>query len=309
MPVPGWLFIVTAALYGACLGSFGNVCIYRLPRRCLSIVRPGSRCPKCSRPIRWHENLPILSYLFLGGRCRGCGSSISLRYPLVELASALLFAITAYVLVRRSGPMIAPGEILPVLTAHCLFVWVLLVASVIDLDFRIIPDELTKPGMWIGPALSFLIPVLHAGDLPTWPLRGCFGIAGGEWAPHVQAAVGSLEGLATGAGLVYGIGLAGTWIFRKEAMGFGDVKYMGFIGAILGWKLVIVVFFLGCLYGSIAGIGIYLVTKSHYLAFGPYLSLGALTALWLRPEALWLMRDYVAILTAIVTGEPLPMGR
>ncbi|MBI3097785.1 MAG: prepilin peptidase [Planctomycetes bacterium] len=305
MYVPSWFVIVSAALFGFVFGSFGNVCIYRLPRRCLSIVRPRSRCPGCGREIAWFDNVPVLSYLALGGRCRGCAAPISLRYPLVESACALLFAITAFSLVRADfgiTDLIARG---PVLAVYLLIAWVLLVASVIDLDFRIIPDELTKPGMWLGPFISALFPALHSGDLPLWPaaIPGLRALSA-PWAIHVQGFAAGLTGLAVGAGLVYGVGVVGKVIFRKEAMGFGDVKYMGMLGALLGWKLILVVFFLGCLYGSVVGIGIFLITKSHYLAFGPYLSLGALTVIWLREALLPWVREFAAVLWAILTMRP-----
>lgn len=305
--VPSWFVIVSAALFGSLFGSFGNVCIYRLPRQCLSIVRPRSRCPRCGREIAWYDNIPVLSYVALGGRCRGCAEPISLRYPLIEMACALLFVITAFALVRGDRGLTDLAVSGPVLVVQALVAWVLLVSSAIDLDFRIIPDELTKPGMWLGPIASCAFPALHLNDLPQWPLALLGSdVAYSAWAPHVQGLAAGLVGLAVGAGLVYGVGVVGTVVFRKDAMGFGDVKYMAMLGSVLGWKLVVVVFFLGCLYGSMVGIGIFLVTKSHYLAFGPYLSLGALTVMWLRPIILPEVKYFMAMLWAILMGQPLP---
>ncbi|MBI3319546.1 MAG: prepilin peptidase, partial [Candidatus Omnitrophica bacterium] len=135
---------------GAFVGSFLNVCIYRMPRG-QSIVAPRSRCPQCEHPIAWYENIPLISYLILGGRCRHCRGTIHWRYPIVEAVSGL----ATVVIVQRFG-------VHPVGIIYLVFVWALIVVSLIDLEHRIIPDEISVYGRWIGLAVSFLIPVLHA---------------------------------------------------------------------------------------------------------------------------------------------------
>lgn len=253
---------------GACLGSFLNVCIYRMPRE-LSIVRPGSRCPHCEHPIAWSENIPLLSFLFLRGACRHCSRQIAWRYPLVELLTGV-----ATIAVLRHFGMGVIGLV------HLAFVCALIAASFIDLDFQIIPDEISLGGLVIGVVLSVLVPSLHGT-----PSR-------------LLALEYSGVGLLVGGGLLYLTGLMGEVIFRKESMGGGDVKLLAMAGSILGWKLVTVTFFLAPLLALIPGMVVLLVKRSHVIPYGPFLSLGLIASLFFGSDLLRLsgVEEMVSVL-------------
>ncbi len=230
------LFLGYAALWGAVVGSFLNVCIARLPEG-ESVVRPRSRCPSCGRPIPWYENLPILSWLFLRGRCRGCGERISWTYPAVEVASLLIWAGMAVLY----GP-----------TWHALqgaiLLSLLLAIAVTDARHYLIPDPLSLGGLVAGLALS--------------PLPG---------APTIGSA---FLGAAVGFAVLFGVAWLGERIFKKEAMGGGDIKMMAMIGAFLGPVGAMLTIFLGALTGSVIFGPISLKT-GKLVPFGVFLALGA----------------------------------
>ncbi|MBI4687137.1 MAG: prepilin peptidase [Nitrospirae bacterium] len=242
-------------IFGAIIGSFLNVCIYRMPKG-LSIVRPSSSCPSCGNPIRFYDNIPIISYLFLGGRCRRCGAMISLKYPAVELLNAVLY-MTVF---QRFGAYFS----WPVFV-YFLFVSSLIVITFIDFQYQIIPDSITLPGIIIGLALGSTI-------LPDpFNSTGLLGLKA------------SLTGVALGGGLFYLIAVVGTAVFKKEAMGGGDIKMMAMVGGILGWKGVLLTTFFGSLFGSIVGIAIISIKGREWgskIPFGPYLALGSLLSLF-----------------------------
>lgn len=220
-----WFFPIAAAVFGACIGSFLNVVILRLPRE-ESIVTPGSRCA-CGTPIRWQDNLPVLSWLLLRGRARCCGRSFSFRYPFVELLTAALFAICWL----RFPPAVA--------FAGWLLLSCLIAATFIDLDHFIIPDSFTI-GLGIGGLLvSALIPALHGHGTAPAPLG------------HLRSIADSLQGLLIGSGLVLWIGLIAETLLRREAMGFGDVKFVGAIGAFCGWQGAVFAVFGGAAVGTV----------------------------------------------------------
>jgi leader peptidase (prepilin peptidase)/N-methyltransferase len=218
-----WFFAVLAGIFGAMTGSFLNVCIYRIPAG-RSIVFPGSTCA-CGRPIPFYHNIPILSWLILRGKASCCGAPFSVRYPAIELLTALLFfwAWTIY------PPVVA--------LAGMLFIAFLICATFIDLDHMIIPDRFSIGGMVLGVLLSFSIPALHQVEgLPV--------------VAHIQSGVTAIVGALVGAGLVYWIAVLGEIVFRKPAMGEGDVKFVGFIGAFCGWQGALFAMFGGALIGS-----------------------------------------------------------
>lgn len=237
-------------MVGTMWGSFLNVCIFRLPRE-ESIVRPRSHCPGCQHPIAWYDNIPLLSLLLLGGRCRHCQASISWRYPVVE---ALTGALTVAVL-HRFG--ITPAGFI-----YVAFVYALLVASFVDLEFQIIPDEISLGGLAVGVALSVLVPSLHGTT------------------SRLIALERSVIGLLVGGALLYGTGFLGELLFRKEAMGGGDVKLLAMAGSLLGWKTVTVCFFVSPVLALIPGVFVLLVKRSHVIPYGPFLSLGLVVALF-----------------------------
>lgn len=235
--IPSLALIV--AVIGLFIGSFLNVCIHRIPRD-ESIVFPSSRCPGCGGKIRPWDNIPVLSYLVLRGRCRSCREKISIRYPLVETLSALI----ALAMLYRFG-----------LTASfaIYYAWacVLLVITFIDLDFQIIPDRLSLGGIFAGLVLVPWLPV-------SYP----------------QA----LIGLGLGAGLLIAVIYGYYFLTRKEGMGGGDVKLLGMIGVFTGWQGVLFTIFIGSLLGSLVGIPWVLSQKKSMQAaipFGPFLALGA----------------------------------
>lgn len=284
------LLQVFAALFGLVVGSFLNVCIFRLPRHCMSVVRPRSRCPRCLRTIPWYDNIPVLSWVALRGRCRGCRAPISPRYAAVELLTGALFAWAA---ARQLwGPNDPGAREAAVFLVHAWFLGSMVVCAFIDVDFRILPDEVTLPGVVLGLAVSAAFPFLHEGGLP--------GAIGNR---HLAGLAVSALGAVVGGGTLWGVGVVGKLVFRKEAMGFGDVKYMAMIGSVLGWKGVLLTFVLACLFGSLVGVGKFVaVRRMGYVPFGPFLSAGALVML-LAPE--WVDRALRAYLE-FLRGPALP---
>lgn len=270
---------IILGVFGAAVGSFLNVVIYRLPRDGLSVRKPArSFCPNCKRQIRWYENLPIFSWLLLGARCPGCKQPIPVRYVLVEVLTAFLFAAYTHLWYQRMG---SGGEDYVVLVTHLALIAVCVAVTYIDIDFKIIPNEITWPGMALGVILSLVVPLLHR---QSW----LFVRATSDWEMerHLAGLLASGAGLVTGVGVVWLVGFLGAMAFRKEAMGLGDVKYLGLVGALLGFDGVLLVFFLGCFTGAVGGIIHRMLTGDRYIAFGPYLSLGVVLTLFFRAEIL-----------------------
>lgn len=240
-------FLVGAAfLYGLLFGSFANVCIYRLPRD-RSVIWPRSACPGCGRPIRWFDNVPVLSWILLLGRCRDCRSPISPRYPLVETTVGAIFALAV---ARHPGQWVEAG-------AEALFGWILVVLVFTDFDLQILPDQLTLGGIVAGLAL--------APWRTTVDLRG--------------AAIGA----AAGGGVLLAIASLYSFVRKREGMGLGDVKMLAAIGAFLGWKGVVVAMALGGVAGSMVGVLLVLrglSLRDTKIPFGVFLGLGALAALY-----------------------------
>jgi len=237
-------------IFGAIVGSFLNVCIYRLPKG-ESIVSPASHCPKCKKPIFWYDNVPILSYIMLKGRCRFCKMPINPGYIIVEVITAVL-AVALYTAFGL-GPKFA---------AYSFLSAGLIVATFADLEIREIPDEVSLGGLVLGLILAAIFP-------------GTLGAASWD-----KALIGSALGALAGGGSIYLMGFFGEMVFRKEAMGGGDVKLMAMIGAFLGWKLALVTFFIAPLYGSIVGLILKAKDGRDVIPYGPYLSLAAITSIF-----------------------------
>lgn len=261
MPDPFLVLIACfVGLFGACAGSFLNVCIYRIPRD-ESVVHPRSHCPHCNTLIPWHLNLPVLSWILLRGRCRFCRGSISPRYILVELLTAVLFL--AILFQQAEYPRLLAMQTIEdwrLVPVYILFVGGLILGTFVDFEHMIIPDSVTLGGIVAGLVLSPLVPSMH-----------------GETVWH-QGLLRSVIGAGAGFGLLLLIAFVGEKVFKKEAMGFGDVKLMGAVGAFLGWKAVIFTMVGASLVGSLVGISLILAGKSHMqsrLPFGPYLALAA----------------------------------
>lgn len=234
-------FSAFAFIFGAVVGSFLNVCICRLPAD-ESVVSPPSHCPHCQYRIRWFDNIPIVSYVLLKGRCRGCQARISLQYPLVELLNGLL----CLALFTRFGLTLAFGVLF-------LFCSALVVITFIDLEHQIIPDEISLPGIVVGFLLSFVI-------------------SGHGW-------LNSLLGILLGGGSLLLVAYTYQRLTGKEGMGGGDIKLLAMMGAFLGWKSIPFIIFASSLVGSFVGITLMLVQKKDSklaIPFGPYLAFGAL---------------------------------
>jgi leader peptidase (prepilin peptidase)/N-methyltransferase len=230
-----WAFGVFLFALGLCLGSFLNVCIHRLPAG-KSLVWPGSHCPKCVAPIAWYDNLPVISYFVLGGRCRTCGAAFSARYMAVELVTGLLLFgyWIAYFKLGVRGGADHPG----VYGVHMVLVAALLVCAVIDLERKEIYTSVTQTALVIGIVGSFLWPRVQELGFPSRELPAVTG-----WWTRTDAAALALVGAAVGAGIVYVTKVVATRAFKKEAMGLGDVYLMAAVGAVLGWVGAVLVFF------------------------------------------------------------------
>ncbi|MFZ5776297.1 MAG: prepilin peptidase [Thermodesulfobacteriota bacterium] len=256
MPDP--MLATFAFALGAVVGSFLNVVILRLPAE-ISIVFPASRCPACQTPIRWHDNLPILGFLMLRGRCRHCRERISWQYPLVEAAMGLL----TVALLRHFGLSLA----LPI---YFLFCAALLAVIFIDLRHQIIPDVISLPGILIGLAASFINPLVSWQD----------------------AALGVLAG----GGSFYLIALGYYLITKQEGMGGGDIKLLAMIGAFLGWRAVPFVVFGSALMGTVVGVGAMLKQGKGgktVIPYGPFLAVAAMGYLFFEHEILLAFSRYV----------------
>jgi len=268
--IPPVLIYIISGVFGAIIGSFLNVVIHRVPRE-ESIVFPNSRCPSCGATIAFYDNIPVLSYVVLGGRCRGCSIRISPRYPAVELLTAVLFVVVTW----HDGISVA-------LPFDLIFMTAIVALVFIDAEHMILPDVITYPGMAFAVAARIAIPLLtktpHFDDVPSLMQGTLAGVP--IW---VVSLVGAVIGALIGGGSLWLMG----WTWEKlrgiEAMGLGDVKMMFMVGAYLGWRLTILTIFVGVLSGSL--IGIVLMARQRerdmqmLLPFGVFLGLGSIAAL------------------------------
>ncbi|MGH9508792.1 MAG: prepilin peptidase [Terriglobales bacterium] len=239
------LLPVAIFLFGLAFGSFLNVCIYRLPRG-LSVVSPRSACPACNQPIRPLDNIPVLSWTLLGGRCRNCKTRISPRYAVVELLTGLLFLFCFATF----------GLTLPALK-YGMFGFLLLGLIFTDAETKLLPDKLTLPGMFLGFAFSLLVPV---EDLASLLLSGLVRLpVSSDLAARFYSLADSLLGAAIGASFIYGAGYLYLRVRGVEGMGFGDVKLMGLIGAFLGPRLTVLTLFAASMAGAIFGVSTVMV--------------------------------------------------
>jgi len=260
--LPNWgnspVLVAYAGVIGAAIGSFLNVCILRWgaePKQ--SVVRPPSRCPKCGSGLRWFDNVPIVSWLVLRARCRGCGAPISPMYPLVELATALVWAF----MVWRFGFGLDALR-------GAVFATILFGIAMTDARAYIIPDEFSLGGLALGILFALL-----AGR---------------------QALGTALLGAAVGFGLLWLVAVAGEWIFKQEAMGGGDIKMMAMVGAFLGWQGTLLTVFLGALIGSLIFVPLSLMGHKRLVPFGIFLAVGAAATYMVGPAVLDWYAGYVA---------------
>lgn len=250
--------VLLAFALGLLFGSFLNVCIARLPKD-ESIVFPPSRCPRCLAPIKPWDNIPVLSYMLLRGRCRSCQEPISAKYPFVELLTGV---VTAAFVARWWG---SPGW----LAVSLLACYVLIVVSVIDFETMLISDAFSLALFVLGVGGSFFNPYFEGG-----------------WAVRLGH---SALGAAAGAGFIWGLALLGKKIYKKDAVGEGDIFLMGGIGALCGWQGVFTAIVMASFFGSVYGVGMLLLKRAgrmSHMPFGPFLALGAAINLYrlIRPE-------------------------
>jgi leader peptidase (prepilin peptidase)/N-methyltransferase len=252
-PEPPWLLPAFAALFGLLWGSFLNVVIHRLPAR-LSLVSPRSRCPSCEKPVAAYDNIPVVSYVLLAGRCRHCKTGISLRYPFVEAsvgASSLLSLL-------RHGPSLEYA-------AELAFVAAMVALVFIDFDHQILPNSITLPGTGVALALAGPRPAISFPD--------------------------ALLGALLGAGLLFLVAEVYFRLRKLEGLGMGDVKMMGMVGAFLGWRGVLLTLFLGSLSGTLVGLAVIAASKGDMktkLPFGTFLGMGAVATVYVgKPLIDW----------------------
>lgn len=275
-----WIFTV-----GTVVGSFVNVCIYRIPWQ-KSVIWPASHCPRCLAAIPARDNIPILGWLWLRGKCRACAAPISARYPLIEALVGLLFVALYYTDVVASPYGLLDTAHFLRLGYHAILVTLLVAATFIDYDLFVIPDAVTVPGITLGLLLGTLDPTIR-------PEPGTMNTAlAGLWF--------GVKGVLVGGGLIWAIRIIFGLILRREAMGFGDVTLMAMIGAFLGWQPIVPTLFLGSLVGLIhAGLKFVRIVKKwvtraqlsstdREVPLGPYLSVAALILLlswpWVWPR-------------------------
>jgi leader peptidase (prepilin peptidase)/N-methyltransferase len=247
--------LAAAAALGAVIGSFLNVCIYRLPLQ-KSIVWPSSACPQCGRELSWYENVPVVSYLVLRARCRTCRAPIRIRYPFVEALTSAMFVLAWW--------YYGPG---PLLASRLVFGCALIVLFAIDLEHQLLPNVITVPGIVVGFVFSFFTE-------PGW--------------------TASLLGILVGGGVLYAVAEGYYRIRHEEGLGMGDVKMLAMVGAFVGWKLALLTLMLASLSGTIIGLAMILVgrgTLKYALPFGTFLALGAAVAATVGSSLLnWYLR-------------------
>lgn len=256
LTIPETIFLYTTVFFfGACWGSFFNVCIYRIPND-LSVVRPPSACPKCNQYIKFYDNIPLISYLILRGKCRNCKTKISVRYFLVELLTACIFVGEMHYFIGESYTKMASAII---------FTSLLLIASFIDLEHFIIPDEISLGGTVAGLILAAAFPSLM------------------NQTSHLKGFLYSLGAALACGGFLLLIAIIAEYILKKEAMGMGDVKLLFMIGAFLGIKNGLLSILLASFVGSVIGVALIMKKDAAWqskIPFGPYLAIGALISLF-----------------------------
>jgi leader peptidase (prepilin peptidase)/N-methyltransferase len=255
---------ILALVFGLLIGSFLNVCIHRWPRN-RSVVKPRSHCVRCRKTIAWYDNIPLVSYLALGGKCRHCGAKISWRYPLVEFLTALFF----FYFVSSQG-------LTPLALKLCVFSAILIALIFSDMEKRILPDEFTIGGIVIGLIFSFFVPV------PDITAQAIFWMAGAELTGWMQSVAESAVGAFLPAFFLWG----GGWLYYKirhrEGLGFGDVKLIAMVGSFLGLRGALLTLILGSVAGSVIGYSYIKLTgkdpSNYELPFGTFLGVAALAA-------------------------------
>lgn len=252
---------------GLALGSFANVLIFRLPRENTSPFKGRSACPNCGTMIKWYHNIPLLSYIFLGGKCYSCKWKIPFRYPTVEFLMGALFTLFFLKLDRPLG-----ADFLVLMTGLYV-IFTAIVNTYIDLDFMILPDEITLSGIPIALGIASIGYFFDVNTIVT--IQNAF--------------VGAL----LGAGILMAVRVLGELIFKKEAMGLGDVKYMAMLGGLFGYTDIALLLFIACILGSFVGILYKILYKESYIPFGPFLAIASIILLFYREEIRYFIEVWV----------------
>jgi leader peptidase (prepilin peptidase) / N-methyltransferase len=335
--LPRYYFVLPFVfLFGSCVGSFLNVCIHRFPahpglrEQLRSLNRHRSGCPRCLSSILWRDNIPLLGWLLLRGRCRTCGKPISIRYPVVELLTAVLFVVMYQLEMpanfwsppedfglyyvdgpqRIEGLWAAPVWLHVRYLLHLALICCLIVATFIDMELKIIPDGCTLPLMLVAPLAAaicgqaWIVPLWSQDDSVVEVLRtilpetarpllfswDCLPFA--KQHPHWHGFLVSLAGILVGGGAVWIVRVVGVCMLRQEAMGFGDVTLMAMVGSVLGWQLSLVVFVLAPMLAILAALSTWLLKRQQEFPYGPWLACGTL-ALLLGWPIVWPRADRV----------------
>ncbi len=283
--LPDYIGYIFFFIVGAVIGSFLNVVIHRVPAG-ESIVFPNSACPKCKAKIKGYDNIPILSWLILGGKCRNCKNPISARYPAVELLTALIFVLFFW-----------RFDLTPVLPVYLVFAAAILALIFIDAEHMILPNAITYPGVIFSFAVRIIFPIFfgaeYFSDMKFAPLSGLTG-----WPIWAVSLLGAVLGALAGGGVIWLIGKTWKLLRGVEGMGMGDVKLMLAVGALLGWRLTLLTFCIGVASGAVIGVAILTVKREKDLQtqipFGIFLGIGALVAaLWGEGIISWYIANFV----------------
>ncbi len=332
LDLPPWVIYPTLFILGSIIGSFLNVCIYRIPLSeefwpsLQQLWNRPSQCKRCRSHIRWQHNIPILGWLILRGRCRDCRAWISPRYPAIELLNALLFVLVYWFeigwgysiplkdscLWTPIGPDAIPGlgSMSPTLYVHLRYAFhmvlieALLVATFIDFDLWIIPDGVTLPAMAVGFLGNAAIGRVHL--IPAWVEQTSLFVGAAPrvpaWFsehPHLHGLLLAVAGFIVGGGIVWIVRILGQWALRQEAMGFGDVVLMAMIGSFVGWQASVIIFFLAPVMAILVVLARLLVRRERAIPYGPYLSLATVvTLLFWAP--IWEVTERVLSLGALL---------
>lgn len=275
--VPPFFLGIAVSLFGLIIGSFLNVIIYRLPKG-ESLAYPGSHCPSCNKPVKPYDNIPVLSYLILGGQCRSCKTKISPIYPTVELMVAALYLLLYF----KDGLTLT-------LLADAVFVSLIVPLVFIDLEHKLLPDKINKPGLLVMTVLRVLAPDQWIND----STRQIFHIESSEWTVTI---IGAAVGAAVGGGSLWLVREAYYRLKKVEGMGLGDVKMMLMVGAFIGWKLAFLTIFMASLIGSVVGLLLVRVRRGSMkmeIPFGVFLGPAAIISLFVGQKLIeWYLGFY-----------------
>ena len=266
---------------GLVIGSFLNVCIYRIPEG-ISLLWPASKCVNCSKRVVWYDNIPVLSYLFLKGKCRHCQHKISALYPITELITGIVFLSLFH------SVILVKGDLVSAYIFYLVFCCLLIVGSVVDLKLYIIPNEITYTGLILAPIAGLLC----VGSRNLNSAQGYFDNSVNQWMASLQT---TMIGVFVAGGMIYLCGVIGKLVFRKDAMGFGDVKLMGVIGGFIGWKLAVATFFMAPFFGLLFGIPRLISRRGKMIPYGPFLSLAAFICLLFQDVTVGIIDNYLDV--------------